>query len=482
MRESTSALPAVLDAKSTSVHGLALVLFSTVLFAPMMGRGFVLDDFGHVFVASLDPFRFGLTGATGGPFYAPVTYLTFKLDWLSAGARPYAWAATNLAIHVGNVLLLYALAWRLWPSQRAAWWAALGFSILHPANAHNVMFIGARAHLVATGFSLGAMLATTFFVRARGFRPSAAAGVILLATAAIFAKESGVMVIAAIAVVALFEDRCGRRRASMLDLLTVGVALGAVLLLYFHIRSRSGAIAIDFSGTTSYRFLLSPAVLAGNLLWYASRTYGLLIPLTLALLASVDWRQPMARRPLATRDVLFSAALFSAAVAPFLPIGKRPDSYSYMPGVAAALLLASIARSLPRGRPGIASTLPIVMVVCMHAALAVSYSQRWLQLARTNSSVLTQIRERHPRLPPGTMVTLLYDEPDELHRFPEGFDDWCFRWAIRVTYGERTVDGRIVRRGEDSPLDEAPAEVRFSYAGTEDGPTVTEIAREAAWR
>lgn len=475
--------PTALDARTTSVHVLGLVLFSAVLFVPMMGRGFVLDDFGHVFVASQDPFLFGLTRASGGPFYAPVAYLTFKLDWLSSGANPFAWAATNLSIHVCNVLLLYGLAWCLWESQRGAWWAAFGFSLLYPANAHNVMFIAARAHLIAAFFSLAAMLAASAFARAHGSRSGIATLVVGLAGLAMFAKESGLVALAAIAIVVFYEDRRGRRRASRRDLLALGGGLLAVLGLYIHMRSRSGAIGIDFAESTSYRFLLSPSVIVGNLLAYAGWTYGLLVPVVMALITASGWRAPAnsRRRPDAV-DVLFSLALFAAAIAPFLLIGKRPDSYAYMPGAAAALLVAPVARSLPRARGRLAALAPIVIVSALYGVLAVAYSQRWLVLARTNASILSQIRERRPQLEPGTLVTLLYDEADERNRFPEGFSHWCFRWAIRVAYAERHLDGRIVRIGQTDGVDDKAREVRFSYAGTEAGPMLTELTNEATWR
>ena len=95
-----------------------------------MGRGFLFDDFGHLFAAGYESFRWALTHATGGPYYAPLAYLSFKLDWILWGPQPFAFAATNLIIHIVNTLLLYALVLRLWGSTMGAWWAALGLAML----------------------------------------------------------------------------------------------------------------------------------------------------------------------------------------------------------------------------------------------------------------------------------------------------------------------------------------------------------------
>src|SRR5262245_56228430 len=100
----------------------------------MMGHGFVLDDFGHAFVAGQESMRFGLTHASGGPYYAPVAYSSFKMDWMLWGSRPFPWAVTNLVVHIANTWLIYFLALRLWQSYAAAWWAGFGFALLFPAN------------------------------------------------------------------------------------------------------------------------------------------------------------------------------------------------------------------------------------------------------------------------------------------------------------------------------------------------------------
>src|SRR5437870_8859442 len=117
-----------------SLHLLTLAAFSAALFMPMMGRGFILDDFGHLFVAGQESVRFGLTRASGGPYYAPVAYGSFKVDWILWGARPFPWAVSNLLLHIANTWLLYFVALGPWRPHAAAWWAGFGFALSFPAN------------------------------------------------------------------------------------------------------------------------------------------------------------------------------------------------------------------------------------------------------------------------------------------------------------------------------------------------------------
>ena len=72
--------------RTLTIHLLALAAFSAALYLPMMGRGFILDDFGHLFVAGQESVRFGLTRASGGPYYTPIAYVSFKTDSI-LGAR-----------------------------------------------------------------------------------------------------------------------------------------------------------------------------------------------------------------------------------------------------------------------------------------------------------------------------------------------------------------------------------------------------------
>jgi len=331
-----------LNDRATLIHLLALAAFSAILFVPMMGRGFILDDFGHAFVAGQESIRFGLTHASGGPYYTPVAYSSFKIDWTLWGARPFPWAVTNLLLHIANGWLLYFLAVGLWKSPMAGWWAAFGFALLFPANVVAVMWIATRAHLIATLFYLCAMIAALRFARAEQFENRAAAAVVTFAALSMFAKESGVTVLGAIAIVIFYERRRQGRRIISPAFITLFTALFAALLIYFGLRANSGAIPINFSGGP-ISYTISPKVFWENLLTYGWRTYGLLTLVAIAIAVSLRFR---GLRPslggLKRNDVWLPILLFAVAIAPFIMLPKQPGIYSYLPGIGAALLLGQL--------------------------------------------------------------------------------------------------------------------------------------------
>ena len=331
---------------------LAVAGLSAALFLPVMGRGFIHDDFIHIYSTAHHSLWEGLTRANGGPFYTPITWLTFKLDWVLWARNPFLMAAGNLLVHIANIMLLYAFALKLWGSQIAARWAALGFALLFPANTWAVMWISTRAHLLVTFFYLAALVATLWLARAERRRSSAVIVTVLFATLAVFSKESGVTSPVAIAITLMYVRRSERRK--MLPLATIIGLFGsllATLAAYALIRARSEAIPISFSASGWYSYAPSLSVLSENLFRYGWRTYGLLGIMACAIALSQIIR---GRRPrldsFAMNSVLLSAALFVTTIAPFILLRGRSGIYTYLPGIAAALLLGAMARSFAEGK------------------------------------------------------------------------------------------------------------------------------------
>ncbi len=99
--------------------------------------------------------------------YRPVITASFGLDVALWGRDPFWFHATNIAIHLGNILLTYVLAVRLW---RHPWSAviAAGFVALHPINAEAVNYVSARSSLLSVFFALAAVAS---WARWREVRP-----------------------------------------------------------------------------------------------------------------------------------------------------------------------------------------------------------------------------------------------------------------------------------------------------------------------
>ena len=443
---------------------------------------------------------YGLTHANGGPFYAPITWLTFKLDWVLWGKNPFLMAAGNLLLHIANITLLYAFAFKLWRSRTAARWAALGFALLFPANTWAVMWISSRAHLIVTFFYLAALLATLRLSHAESNRKSAVVTVVLFATLSAFSKESGVTAPMAIAITLIYV-RLSHGRNILPPATVVGLfgSLIAALAAYALVRGRSEAIPITFSANDWYSYAPSLKVLLENLFRYGWRTYGLLGGMACAIALSQIIR---GRRPrldsFTMNGALLSASLFAIAIAPFILLRGRSGIYTYLPGTAAALLLGAAARAFTEGRcdgatgrqgdkeswmesgalfshspilpfshspsPSLRllATAPILLMVALYSLLTVVHSLKWMRMAEINNFVLNRIAGRVIKPQPNTLFILTYFESDEVNGFPDSLAHG-FSCALRMLYADPTLNGSIGRQGESRPVSLQSSVIRLAY-------------------
>ena len=456
-------------------HPLILAGFSALLFLPTMGHGFVHDDFLHLFSVAYHPTSRGLFGVNGGPFYAPLTWVSYKIDWLIWGYNPYAFAAVNLLFHIANTLLVYLLALRLWRSYVAARWAGWGFALLFPANVWAIMWIATRAHILVTFFCLCSLLAALWFARTERHKAFAAIATVLLASLAIFSKENGTTVPAAIAVVLLY-DRLTSNRKNWSTAAVVGLfaALFAVVAAYLLLRANSGAVNIT-TGCNGYGYCLSLKVILDNIFRYGWRTFGLLALVAGAIAVSQYLRGARPRFELLTRnEVLMSLMLFGIALAPIIMVRLRSGIYSYLPGVGAALLLGAVARSLYGTsvklplRSELKAALPVVLVLIVYSVFTRGHSLKWIQMAETNTAVINQITAQQGEVKPKTLFVLTYSKIDNLNRFPDGMD-WGFTYALRVRYADPSLNGLIVRQGDSYSEPDRSSKIFFTYDIKSDG-------------
>src|SRR5262249_53177637 len=465
------------EASRSRLFLLTVSGLSAALFLPFMGRGFIHDDFVHLHSVAYHSMWHGLTHANGGPFYTPITWLTFKLDWVLWGKNPFLMAAGNLLLHIANITLLYAFAFKLWRSRAAARWAALGFALLFPANTWAVMWISARAHLIVTFFYLAAMFATLRLSPGDPIRSLAVVTVVLFAALSAFSKESGVTTPVAIAITLIYVGLShGRNILPPATVVGLFGTLTAALAAYALVRGRSEAIPITFSANDWYSYAPSLKVLLENLFRYGWRTYGLLGIMACAIALSQIIR---GRRPrldsFTMNDALLSASLFATAIAPFILLRGRSGIYTYLPGTAAVLLLGAAARAFydaplrergegERGRGGetegrrdigtkrqrgggaegqrdrgiqknplsrspalplsrslslrLLATAPILLMVALYSLLTVVHSLKWMRMAEINNFVLNQIAGRAIKPQPNTLFILTYSEADNVNGFP----------------------------------------------------------------
>ncbi|MCL5269874.1 MAG: tetratricopeptide repeat protein [bacterium] len=228
---------------------LPAVLLAALIYLPTLHYGFTYDDnkiivrnprIRHLDMPSLylATSWWSQTGLTSE--YRPLTMASFALNYAAGRLEPAGYHAVNIILHALNCALLWLLAARLFRDARLAAVAALLFAI-HPIHVEVVAGVVGRAELLATaGFLLG-LLAAHAAPAADGARRRWAWSLAVLPAAAlsIFSKEHGVMLPAAIALLALApppDGAPGKAAPPARRLAALAPAMGAaaaVVILYF---------------------------------------------------------------------------------------------------------------------------------------------------------------------------------------------------------------------------------------------------------
>jgi len=91
--------------------------------------------------------------------YRPLTTFSFLVNYvfLGSGGNPVGYHVVNVLLHLGNVLLVFALGRKLLGQNAAAWFAAALWAV-HPVGTESVTNIAGRADLLAAACILGGLL------------------------------------------------------------------------------------------------------------------------------------------------------------------------------------------------------------------------------------------------------------------------------------------------------------------------------------
>ena len=241
--------------KTTVIHGVVLVAYSSLVYLPMMGKDFIHDDFVRIAHVAYQPFWDALLRPSGSAFFTPISNLSYQLDWWLWGwDRPFLMAAENLALHLANILLLYALAKRIWQSGFVAFWSALGFSLLFPSNTWAALWIATRAHLLVALFYLLTLHSVFRFAESKQHKKIRFIAVLVCATCTILAKENGMTIVVAVPLMLFYCRRARLQRPIIFSDYALMGSLLAVLAGYLAARSASGAIGLEFNSTDRYTY------------------------------------------------------------------------------------------------------------------------------------------------------------------------------------------------------------------------------------
>jgi protein O-mannosyl-transferase len=205
----------------------ALLVGATALaYLPTLRNGFVWDDDTSLtqnpFIKSGEGLRqFWLTTQT--PDYWPVTSTTFWAEWRLWGQDPAGYHVTNLALHLAEALLLWAVLRRL--RVPGAYLAALLFA-LHPVNVQSVAWITQRKNLMAM---LCLLISVDCFLRSEDGRRGAYALSLLAFALGMLSKGSVAVLPVILGGIIVFRRRIGAK--DVLRLLPYFLVAGVLTLV-----------------------------------------------------------------------------------------------------------------------------------------------------------------------------------------------------------------------------------------------------------
>ena len=342
-----------------------ILLVAAVAYRGVTAHDFVLDDSHTVkhnpALRSLTSVPEWLTSpyASSGnrefPNYRPVLVASYALDYALWGEGPGGYHATNLAIHLGVVILGFVLARRLWRDGTAALCAA-ALIALHPINAEAVNYLTARSSLLMTALVLAALWASER--AATGSRRWWSAAAYGLGLAALGTKEAAVV----LPVLIIVWDRASRdgpwaatiRRSVPWFLLVGGFLAVRTWVLWGH-----GDAAISGPGVTMGQNLLFAIKIylasLGHWFWPAGLAVDHAWPILIgvregggliagAVIAIVGTAAVLrVRRRMGWCLVWFWAAIAPVGALAFISrLTLYQDSRGYLAGIALAWLMGGI--------------------------------------------------------------------------------------------------------------------------------------------
>lgn len=380
---------------------LLLVVVTAIVYLPTLRNGFVWDDHPHI----VDNPRLDALAAVGhyataleGAYLRPLVFLSYALDAALWGRQPAGFHATNLLLHLLNVVGVVWLARRTGARAVAAVLGAAVFA-LHPVQVEAVAYVSGRTDLLVM---LGALAGTLLLLRPgapwRHGCAAAAAG-----ACAMLSKESGY------ALALLWPWLAWRHspRWREWSARAVPVVLVAAALLVLRPGELPGGEAIS-PATRFAAFGIGVAVYAQLLLWPAGLQVDRLAPLVVGplawaialgalLLAAVGLRARGARGDWSAWAFLLYLPVSN--LVPLYPaIANRalftPEHNLYVPlaglGVLLGLAAARVAARVSGPAPRRALAVPVLGVLAVWALLGMTRVNDWRDDERLFASAVAQ--------------------------------------------------------------------------------------------
>jgi tetratricopeptide (TPR) repeat protein len=316
----------------------AAILAATVaVYAPLVDYPFIdFDDPLYVMEnpqvrsgLSLQTFRWAFTGASEATnYWAPLTWLSFLIDYEFYGDDAGGYHRTNLLLHAANGLLLFLLLMKMTGRLWESWIVAMLFTV-HPLHVESVAWVAERKDVLSTFFALITALAYQRYAT----RPSVAAYVPVWVCFVLGIMAKPMLVTLPFVLLLLdywplnrvplagrgvirwrrMPAAAGRLLGEKIPLFAVSLAASAGAYL---IQAREGAVA----SVDAIPWTLRLSVAAVNYIGYLGKTVW---PANLSILYLYPAQVPVAAAVAA--GVGLAAITFfavrSAAARPYLPVG-----------------------------------------------------------------------------------------------------------------------------------------------------------------
>ncbi|MBI5444277.1 MAG: glycosyltransferase family 39 protein [Deltaproteobacteria bacterium] len=385
-----------------------LCVLSAGVFLPALNGGLVWDDINVQYhqlphIATVKESFFPPPGIPefSTSYYRPIVLVSYLVDRFISGAMPpslqttYASAVvphlSNLVFHVCTSLVVLVLAGLVFGKSEGSLvscFVAASFFALHPAHVESVCSIAGRSDILATLFTLGAVLLLYRYLQT-GFGPTVLGGLVAFSFG-MLSKE--VSIVAPVLLLLVVESRPGSlppaTPGSRLRVWVVASGMALVVSAYLFLRRAAG---MGFGGSTDLSVAEGVDHIFRALSFYVAKTafpwprqhfvpqlpslsYAMTVLLMgLAGVAGILKALPRHRRVVVVGCVLFLVALAPALLLSFRPLAVTPlaERYLYLPAVGAALIAAALHRGLGQLHPLHRAYWNLAMFSCL-AAFAVS--------------------------------------------------------------------------------------------------------------
>lgn len=209
---------------------LIIIIAALIIFNPSMKNGVLhgWDDTEYMNDQGVQDFDLAMIFSEYHlGMYQPLAVLSMAMNYASAEEGPKAYHATNMFLHVLNIVLVWLLLLRLSRRRIIAGAGALLFAI-HPLNVEPVAWIAARSTLLFTAFYLGGLLTYLKYIENR--KALFFVATLLLALAAFFSKSLAMSFPLALLVIDYWRERGWSVRvlAEKLPFLAFSVVFGIV--------------------------------------------------------------------------------------------------------------------------------------------------------------------------------------------------------------------------------------------------------------